>query len=153
LLDAGINLSGPSGSRQVKADEFFLDAMTTALEPNEIMVSVEIRKRTAGTGYGFRKFTRVKGNFPIVCTAALWDCGPNTGKIVIGGVTATPKVIELTRDVRDDQAAMADIIRKTIVDPLEDLNGDAEYKREIAIVMAARALADAVIDSDRGRQT
>lgn len=152
LLNAEFNLARISGTRQVAAVEFFQDAMTTVLEPDEIIVSIQVRKRPAGIGYGFRKFTRVKGNFPIVCTAAFWDDRSSAGKIVIGGVTATPTTIEVTGDLRDDRSAMADIIRKAIVDPLEDLNGDAEYKREIAIVMAARALADAVSDSDRRRQ-
>ncbi len=153
LLDAELNLAGPSGKRRVPAVEFFCDAMTTVLEPDELIVSVQIRKRAASVGYGFRKFTRVKGNFPIVCTAALWDDQSNTGKIVIGGVTATPKTIAVTRELGNDLSRMADAIRKAIVDPLEDLNGDAEYKTEIAVVMAKRALADSVSDSGRRRRT
>jgi aerobic carbon-monoxide dehydrogenase medium subunit len=153
LLNAEFNLAGPSASRRVPAIEFFRDAMTTLLDTDELIVSVEIRKRAVSIGYGFRKFTRVKGNFPIVCTAALWDDQLNAGKIVVGGVTATPTIIEVTRELENDRSEMAEAIGQAIVDPLEDLNGDAEYKREIAVVMAGRALADAISDSNRGRRT
>lgn len=150
-VDAEFNLAGPSGSRRVPAVDFFCDAMTTLLEPDELIVSVQIPKRAAGTGYGFRKFTRVKGNFPIVCTAALWDHRLNVGRIVIGGVTATPTSIQVALELKNDRSEMARAVRQAIVDPLEDLNGDAEYKREIAVVMAARALGDAVSDVKRRR--
>lgn len=153
LLEARLNLASPSGSRQVPAVEFFCDALTTLLEPDELIVSVQIRKRDCGVGYGFRKFTRVKGNFPIVCVATLWDLELAVGMIVVGGVTARPTIIELTGEVASSQEAVANVVREAIVEPLEDLNGDAEYKREIAVVMARRALADAISDSERKWRT
>jgi hypothetical protein len=71
------------------------------------------------------------------------------GKIVIGGVTTTPAIVEVTPKLRCSPATVANAIRDAIVDPLEDLNGVAEYKREIAVVMGSRALIDAVSDSER----
>jgi carbon-monoxide dehydrogenase medium subunit len=152
LLDAQINLAGPGRSKQVSAVDFFRDAMTTVLDPDELIVSIQVKKRAATVGYAFRKFARVKGNFPIVCAAALWDRQLIAGKIVIGGVTATPAIVEVTPKLGRSPEAVANAIRDAIVDPLEDLNGGAEYKREIAVVMGSRALIDAVSDSERRQQ-
>ena len=151
LLDSVLNLASPSRRRQVRASDFFSDAMTTLLAPDELIISVEIKKRPARVGYGFRKFARVKGNFPIVCAAAWWDNELALGKLVVGGVTSKPAILELTPDNRSMPETAPEVIRAAIVDPLEDLNGDAEYKREIAVVMGGRALSDALLNAERKR--
>jgi aerobic carbon-monoxide dehydrogenase medium subunit len=153
LLNTEFNLASPGRGRSLTAPEFFRDAMTTALDPDELIVSIRIKRRPLTVGYAFRKFTRVKGNFPIVCVAALWDRSLMAGKIVIGGVTATPSVVEITPDLGRSSVEVGNVVRETIVDPLEDLNGDAEYKREMAAVIAGRALTDAISDSERRLQS
>jgi carbon-monoxide dehydrogenase medium subunit len=147
-LDADIELAGPSSRRAVRAKDFFCDVMTTQLEKDELIVSVRIPKRTMLTGCGFRKFTRVKGNFPIVCAAALWNVEKDAGKLVIGGVTATPAIVDVPSHEVATQPALGNLIRAAIKEPLEDQNGDAEYKLEMAVVFGGRALTDARADGD-----
>lgn len=147
-LEADIELAGPAGRRMVAAKDFFCDVMTTLLEKDELIVSVRIPKRAGPTGYGFRKFARVKGNFPIVCAAALWDFEEDAGRLVVGGVSATPAIIEVPSREIAAQPALGDLIRAAIEEPLEDQNGDAEYKREMAAVFGGRALADARANAD-----
>lgn len=142
-LEAGIELAGSSGRRTVPAKDFFCDVMTTQLEKDELIVGVRIPKRAAPTGCGFRKFARVKGNFPIVCAAALWDFEKDAGKLAIGGVCATPMIVEVPSREIAAEPVIGDLIRAAIGEPLEDQNGDAEYKREMAVVFGARALTDA----------
>jgi carbon-monoxide dehydrogenase medium subunit len=153
LLDAQFNLASPGRSRSVSATEFFRDAMTTSLDPDELIVSIRVQRRARTVGYAFRKFTRVKGNFAIVCAAAVWDRNLMAGRIVVGGVTATPSVVRVTPDLVRSSVEVGNAVREAIIDPLEDLNGDAEYKREIAVVIAGRALTDAILDSERRRQS
>lgn len=147
-LDADIELAGPSSRRAVRAKDFFCDVMTTQLEKDELIVSVRIPKQTMLTGCGFRKFTRVKGNFPIVCAAALWNGEKDAGKLVIGGVTATPAIVDVPSHEVAAQPALGNLIRAAIREPLEDQNGDAEYKLEMAVVFGGRALTDARADGD-----
>lgn len=144
-LDATLELAGPSGRRTVHVREFFIDVMTTALERDELIVNLSVPKRNASTQYGFRKFTRVKGNFPVVCVGSYWNSEADAGAIVVGGVTPTPMFIPLTSSgVRPDE--IGDLIRRSILNPLEDANGDAEYKRELAVIIGCRALADARVN-------
>ncbi len=145
-LESDIALAGSSGRRVVPAKDFFCGIMTTQLERDELIVSVKIPKQIMLTGCGFRKFTRVKGNFPIVCAAALWDFEKDTGKLVIGGVTATPAIVDVSSHEVAAQPVVGDLIRAAIKEPLEDQNGDAEYKLEMAVVFGVRALTDARAD-------
>lgn len=145
-LDAEIELAGPAGRRIIPARAFFCGVMATRLEHDEIIVSVRIPKAKSARGCGFQKFARVKGNFPIVCAAALADAAEGTCKVVIGGATAVPVVVEVPVANGAENGFIADLIRATIEDPLEDQNGDAEYKREMAVVFGMRALADARAD-------
>ncbi len=147
-LEADIELAGPSGRRMVPAKDFFCDVMTTQLEKDELIVSVRIPKRATPRGCGFRKFARVKGNFPIVCAAARWDRKKDVGKLVIGGVSATPAIVDVPSREIAAQPALGELIRVAIKEPLEDQNGDAEYKREMAVVFGTRALADARAEDD-----
>jgi len=147
-LEADIELAGPSGRRTVPARDFFCDVMTTQLEKDELIVNVRVPKRATPTGCSFQKFARIKGNFPIVCAAALWDFERDAGRVAIGGVSATPTVVDVVSREIAAPSALGDLIRAAITEPLEDQNGDAEYKREMAVVFGSRALADARANAD-----
>lgn len=150
VSDAVFELASPRGRRAVPAHEFFCDTMTTLLEDDEIVVSIQVPKAGAEAGFGFQKFTRVKGNFPIVCAAARLETANGPGRIVVGGVTPVPITVQVPEKACEDcgdLAALADTMRAAIVDPLEDQNGDAEYKREMAVLFGFRAFADAQRDS------
>lgn len=149
VLGAIIHIDGPLGPRTLSAKDFFLDALTTALDIDELIVAVTIPKTGAAIGHGFQKFTRVKGNFPIVCAAALWDPVESVARLAIGGITAQPTILSLPIGISPSDRDEA--IRSSIEEPMADLNGDAEYKREMAVVMASRALLDAHHDAERKR--
>lgn len=151
VLDATIHIDGSSGPRTSSAIDFFVDALTTTLESDELITAVTVPKTGLAVGHGFRKFTRVKGNFPIVCVAALWDPTQGVSRLAIGGITARPVILSLPVSVSVSERD--EVIRSSIEEPMVDLNGDAEYKRELAVVMASRALVDARDDADRRRWT
>lgn len=142
-LDAQFELASARGMRRVAANAFFQDVMTTALDDDEIILSVRIPKGAEKRFCGFQKFTRVKGNFPIVCAAAVLDT-QGAGKLVVGGITSIPAAISVAAAGGDSGSnALAESIRAAIGEPIEDHNGDAEYKREMAVVFGMRAVADA----------
>lgn len=143
-LNADMQLVSPRGQRTLPAKEFFLDVMTTALEEDEIIAALRFSKAAGKYSCGFQKFTRVKGNFPIVCAAALIDKETEAGVLVIGGITAVPVTMEVAAGRSGKGSVeLAASIRAAIEAPIEDQNGDAEYKREMAVVFGERAVADA----------
>lgn len=141
-LNAQMLLASPRGERTIAARDFFLDIMTTALDEDEIIAGLRFPKMRAGQFAGYQKFTRVKGNFPIVCAAAMIDAANGGGTLAIGGVTAVASAIEVP-DTSLGVSDLAAVIRAAIQHPIEDQNGDADYKREMAVVFGTRAVQDA----------
>src|SRR6185437_3696625 len=70
-LDGILIVRGPSGERQVPAGDFFVDYLTTALEPGEILTGVRVPKLGPGWGYRYEKFHRTAQAWATVGVAAL----------------------------------------------------------------------------------
>ena len=63
-------LVGPGGQRTVAARDFFVDYFTTAIRPDEILVSVRLPKLGEGWGVDYQKFHRTAQAWAIVGVAA-----------------------------------------------------------------------------------
>lgn len=50
-LDARMRLEGPAGERELAADDFFLDAFTSTLSPDELLTSISLSCGSEGFGY------------------------------------------------------------------------------------------------------
>ncbi len=147
-LDAEIETILGRKKRLIPVGEFYQGLMTTALKPGELIVAIHLPLKRADWGYRFVKFTRVKGNFPIVCAACMVSSSRSEGKVAIGGATPTPVVI----DLKDIPATLDSVfekqlreqVRRVVQQPLVDANGDEEYKTEMASVFAVKAVAGAL---------
>ena len=143
VTGATIVVRSTRGERAMPASEFLVDVMYTALEPDELLAEIRVPKIGAGTGAAYRRLARVEGSFAIVNAAAL--VGPGAVRVAIGGTAATPVLVDLT-DVTGGQVnaasldAVASVVRTAVGEPFGDLNGDPEYRREMAVVFARRAL-------------
>ena len=147
-LGARYLLQKAGGERWLDAQAFFVDVMTTALEPDELLVAVEIPKQAAGTGVAHKSLRRVEGAFPIVLASAAIAPGFREAKVGLGGVGPRPVVIDATDVMKgglDDAAlrAVGDRAFEGARHALADLNGSGEYRREMARVHARRAVHEA----------
>ena len=152
-LDARMLAQTSSSERWVEASDFFVDAYTTALEPDELLTRVELPK--AGTGSGaYLALRRRVGDFALASVAVqivLDDAGVcRQAGVGLGAVGLTPlratsaeAVLQgnaLTDDVVD--AAAEQVYREA--DPLDDVHGPAEYRRSAVRALFKRAIAIAV---------
>lgn len=64
-LDASITITGPAGHRAVRARDFFLGALQTALDPDEIVTAVRLPAASPGEGFGFAEIARRHGDFAL----------------------------------------------------------------------------------------
>jgi carbon-monoxide dehydrogenase medium subunit len=62
-LDAQMTIATASGPRQVSADEFFQFHLTTAVEPEELLLAVEFGDPGPGTYTAFEEFAPRRGDF------------------------------------------------------------------------------------------
>jgi carbon-monoxide dehydrogenase medium subunit len=147
-LGASFVISGPGGSRTVSGDEFFLDLFETAIGEGEILTEIRVPKHT-GWGAHYEKFVRVAHQWSIVAVAATARCDGGTIAEVGIGLTnmgSTPLRASATEAALVGKAADDASVRPAVsgiaegTNPPSDLNGDAEYRRELAGVLARRAV-------------
>ena len=147
-LDASFVIAAPSGTRTVAAGDFFQDMFTTAIGQGEILTEVRVPKRT-GWGAHYEKFSRVAQQWSIVAVAAtvLVEGGTiaqarvaltNMGPVPIRATAVEQALVGLAADASSVAAAVADIAQGSR--PPTDLNGDGDYRRHLASVLARRAV-------------
>jgi carbon-monoxide dehydrogenase medium subunit len=120
------------GARSLEAAAFFEGMMSTALEPDELLVAVEVPKIARGAGVSYQRLHRVEGSFPIVAAAAVVEGG--AARLALGGVGPGPVAADLEGVAPDDDQAISDAAYEASRDAFGDLNGDASYRRAMARV-------------------
>ncbi|HEY6031755.1 MAG TPA: xanthine dehydrogenase family protein subunit M [Gaiellaceae bacterium] len=138
-LGAQMTIVGPDGERTVPAAEFFLGVYMTAVAPGELLTRIEV---PAGRADGFAAVTIGRDGTCIVNAAASLEGEP---RVALGCVDAVPVLI---RPGSTDRAAIEQAVRDENLDPPSDVHASADYRRRLAEVVAARAVAQA---SERAR--
>jgi carbon-monoxide dehydrogenase medium subunit len=154
VLNAKFRLVGPTGERIISAEEFFVEYLTTALSPQEIVTEIRIPALPAGIGSAYAKHRRIEGGFAIVGAAAIVELSNNVCQrvsvAVSGGGTIPFCVPGLEGRCRGKQmndaliAEIAEAAYTTAVEPTNELHANAEYKREMVRVFTKRAVKMAV---------
>ena len=151
-IDATFVLVGPNGTRQVKADGFFLGTYMTQLGEDEIMTEIHVPVFAAGTGYAYEKLKRKTGDWATAGAAVVMTMAGGVVKTVrIALTNVAPTALRATAaealligsplDDASIDAAVASCM--AICDPAEDLRGDVEYKTAMAGAMVRRAIRKA----------
>lgn len=153
-LGALIVATGPKGERTIPVGEFFAGLFTTALAPDEILTEIRIPVPPPKSGGAYVKLERKVGDFATAAAAAQITLGKD-GTVERAGIALTnagPTPVKATdaevylKGKMPDAAAIAEASRRAsqVTSPTADRRGSVEYKREMARVLAARALKLAV---------
>jgi carbon-monoxide dehydrogenase medium subunit len=149
-LEATLVVVGPGGERTVAASEFFQDLFETSVGDGELLTEIRIPKHT-GWGASYEKFVRVSHQWSIVAVAATvrLDGGSiaeaRIGLTNMGSTPLRATAVEqalVGKGVADLAAACSAAAEGT--NPPSDLNGDADYRRHLAGVLARRAVQKAM---------
>jgi carbon-monoxide dehydrogenase medium subunit len=148
-LEARIRLRSAQGERVVEASEFFVDAFTTAMEPGEIVVAVEIAAEESSEGYKYQKVPHPASGFPVVGVAVRVKRGGRGIALARIGVTGLGPHAFRARNAEALLEGGADAATAAAVvgegeDANSDLYASSEYRRHLARVHAARAIAAAL---------
>jgi carbon-monoxide dehydrogenase medium subunit len=144
-----------SGMREIAAADFFVDALTSALEPNEILTAIRIPKTGAGEASAYDKLGRRGGRSDYaVAGAAAWVKKSNgsieAARVAVTGVGTRPHLAETVADALvgtdgSDEAIKAAAAKAADgITVLEDLYGSEEYKRHLASVYVGRVVKAAL---------
>jgi aerobic carbon-monoxide dehydrogenase medium subunit len=150
LLDAEVVAIGPGGERVILASDFFHGFFMTALEPDEMVV--EVRFPQPAPNAALQEFARRAGDYAIVAAAVTLDIDDGkcrSARVVLGGVADVPlRLTEAERVLEGAEAGRAAFEEAgreaaKAVDPPSDVQGTAEYRRDLSAVMVRRALEEA----------
>jgi carbon-monoxide dehydrogenase medium subunit len=148
-LDAELLVQGPGGRRSIAARDFFLDYLTTALGPGEILIAVRIPKLGAGWSMHYEKFNRVAQAWSIVAVAAAVrrDNGSiaeaRVGLTNMGSTPLRARAVESALAGVDASAAAVARASAAAADGTaapSDLSGAADYRNHLATVLTRRAV-------------
>jgi aerobic carbon-monoxide dehydrogenase medium subunit len=152
-LDAAMVVSGARGQRTIRAEDFFVTVFTTAIEPDELLTEVRLPLLGPEARTGFVEFSRRAGDFAIVAaTAAVELRGDRieNPRIGLGGVGGTPVRASGAEDVLRGEPPSTDLFAEagasaaSEVDPIGDIHGSAEYRRDLVRALTRRALEQAI---------
>ena len=152
-LEAEIKVTGPSGERWVKRDNFFLGLLMSVLEPDEIVTAVKVpitgRDKTA-----YEKAAPRSSGFAVVGVAArlaLDNAGVCTrAALGITGVTDKAYRPARTEQMLTGKKLDANVIEQAAAESthnleiIEDINGSSEYRTHLTHVYVARAIEEAL---------
>ncbi|MDH3744526.1 MAG: xanthine dehydrogenase family protein subunit M [Acidobacteriota bacterium] len=151
-LGATIHILGPNGERSIAAPSFFTDLLTTALEPNEIVTTIEVPVAPPGSGSAYLKVEHPASGYAVCGAAATMTIEGSSctaASLAFNGVAATPVHAEavtaaLAGTAADDSAFRAAVdAHLEIAEPLGDLHASGEYRVALAKVYGRRALEKA----------
>jgi aerobic carbon-monoxide dehydrogenase medium subunit len=152
--DAEISVVGKGGSRVIRAGDFFLGPLMTALAADEIITEIRLPTWPGKRRWGFQEFARRRGDFAMAAAAVFYDedkdrkaGNAHVGVIGVGDRPARLSEVEAVLNGRAvDEAVIgrAESAASAAVDPTDDIHASAAYRRALVGTMVERALRAAI---------
>jgi len=152
-LDGELIVRGPDAERTIPAAQFFTGALTTTLQPGELLVAVRIPVPGSRTGYAVEEFSRRAGDFAIVAVVAVVELEAGgrvaRARMAVAGAGSVPARLAGAEQSLAGAAPSAQALRQAVMDheleiePESDVHASAAYRRHLTRVLAARALTRA----------
>jgi len=153
LFDAEIATKSANSGRTIKAVDFFVSYLTTALTEDEIVTDIRIPTPPADTGWGFEEMSRRLGDFALAAVGAFVTVQSGSirqARIALAGVGSTPLrasaaeagIIGQRADHATIEAAAQASAKEC--DPPSDIHASADLRRQLVTVLVRRALTTAV---------
>jgi carbon-monoxide dehydrogenase medium subunit len=161
MAGAQFKLISPGGERTVPSEQFFVDLLTTALAPDELLTEIQLEVSPARTGTAYMKVFQKASGFAIVGVAARVTLAADgrTGQTVRVGITGVAATAFRAKGVEQalegkaiDEAAITAAAEHASagVDALSDLHASGEYRLALARVYTKRALLRALTRAQGG---
>jgi len=153
-LDAELVAQGKSGERVIKAEDFFVDLLTTALQQGEILREIRFNKPQSRYGQAYQKVRHPASGFAVVGVAAnLRFAGNGSCESAAIGITGVGSKAYRARGVEsalagqqldEQKVAAAASHASDGVDANSDLYASEQYRRHLAAIYTRRAISKAV---------
>jgi len=140
-LRASFIIEGPSGEREVGADDFFTGFLETALEPEELLTEIRVPKVPNST-WSFQKFNRRAQDWAIVGASVL--IADNQCGVGLVNMDSKPVRASLLEDAIENGASAEEAsgLAAEGLEPPSDINASTEYRSHLARVLTKRGLQE-----------
>ena len=147
-LGATIVAQGPAGRREIAASDFFVDFLTTALAPDEVLVEIRVPMLDTSWGWDYQKFTRAAQGWAMVGVLALVKRGGGRveeARVALTNMATVPLRASAVEAALASGASIevASASASEGTSPSSDLHASAEFRRHLVGVLTHRALAAA----------
>jgi len=154
-LQARLKARNPSGERWIDARDFFVGMFTTALEPDEILVEIQIPFMARRTGWSFLEVAPRAGDYALMGLAALVTLDDadkcKEARLVYlnagdGPVDAKEAAQLLQGESLSDELtdAAAQMASGKEINPFGNIHASTDFQRHLANVLTRKALRIAV---------
>jgi len=156
MLALGVTVvaTGPNGQREIAIEDFFPGLFTTALEPEEILTEIRVPTPPPRSGGAYLKLERKVGDFATAGVAVLITLDESgackragVGLTNVGMTPIKAKQAEgflNGKQLDDATIQQAAELAASESQPMDDIRGSADYKRDLVRVLTARALTTAL---------
>jgi aerobic carbon-monoxide dehydrogenase medium subunit len=151
VLDADVVVAGSGGRRTIPAREFFLGPLTTALEPEELVVALSVPVRP-GALTAFREVARRAGDFALAGVAASLELDAkgvvSRASLAALGVAGTPVRLPAAERALEGRPLGPEAGREAAsaaageADPPADVHANGEYRRQLVATLVSRCVKD-----------
>jgi aerobic carbon-monoxide dehydrogenase medium subunit len=152
-LGGRLRAQSAKGERWIDAANFFVGALTTALEPDEMLMEVELPKAPPRSGACFMEMSRRRGDFAIIGVACIVRldgegrcaeariglCNAGNGPVFAAQASASLA----GRTIGDNEIGEAAKLVQSEIDPGGRIHASKEFQRHVAGVLTTRALSKA----------
>ncbi|TCK26371.1 FAD binding domain-containing protein [Pseudonocardia endophytica] len=149
-LDAQFVVAGPRGQRTVAAADWFHGFLLSAVEPDELLVAIQVPKQQPGTGVAVEEFARRHGDFALVAVFGALRLDPAgliaEARLTVAGAGSVPIRADAAEQMLTGQTPGAELIHAAAsavaeaTEPGDDIHAPAEYRRTLSQVLARRCL-------------
>ncbi len=154
-LNARLRAQSSAGERWVGAKDFFVGMFTTALEPDEVLVEIELPFLSPRTGWSFMEVAPRAGDYALMgvaCLITLDDIGTcSHAKLVYlnagdGPVDAQEAAESLVGQPLNDAliASAAEHAGEKEIAPTGNIHTSPEFQRHLAKVLTKKTLKQAI---------
>ncbi len=147
--DAVLHVASAAGTRDVPIADWSQGFMTPNLQPDELLIAITMPPWPPGHGYAFLEMARRHGDFALAGAAALVTLADNgaiaRAAIALTGVDMGPVRLDAAEAMLTGQTPSPDLLAAAAqcadqVAGIEDVHATRDYRRQIAVVYARRAL-------------
>ncbi len=153
-LGIEMKIVGPDGERVVAAEDFYITFLTADIDSTEILTEVRVPKMAPGTGWSFQEMARRDGDLALAGAAVTLRLeGGNCSevRVAVFGVNGSPARIAEAEQLLEGSSPADELFRQAgkaaaaaVDEPIADVHGSGDYRRQLISVLVARCLAEAV---------